>query len=121
MILLLFAAVATDPIVGTWEGSSLCQVRPSPCHDEHVIYHITSTGQRRYRIDAYKLVGGQELFTGPLDVRLDRSGHELAGSNRDRAGVDHPWLFTVDGKHITGRALTAVSGHVFRIIEIDRH
>jgi len=118
--LLLFGAQPLEGIAGTWEGTSLCQIKPSPCHDEHVVYRIKSTGPRQFRVDAYKVVGGQELFMGPLDLQLDESGRNLAGSNRDRSGVDHPWLFSVKGKHMSGRALTAVNGQVFRLIEIDK-
>jgi hypothetical protein len=118
-VLLLFAASA-DPIAGIWEGTSLCQVKPSPCHDEHVVYRVKITGSGLYRIDAYKLVAGQEQYMGPLDVRWDASNHELSGFNRDRTGVDHPWLFTVRGDHISGKALTAAGGRVYRLIELTK-
>jgi len=54
MIALAFflAAAAADPISGTWEGTSLCQVKPSPCHDEHVIYRVTETSVNHYHFDA---------------------------------------------------------------------
>ena len=87
---LLIAAAAADPVAGTWEGTSLCQVKPSPCHDEHVIYRFTKTGTRQYRLEAYKVVNGQEQYMGPIDFSLDASAHLLTGSNRDRAGVAHP-------------------------------
>ena len=81
-------------MAGTWEGTSLCQIKPSPCHDEHVIYRIKTTGQRSYSIDAYKVVGGQEQYMGPLDMLLDRPATNLPARTRDRSGVVHPWLFT---------------------------
>ena len=117
---ILLAAAAPDPIAGTWEGTSLCQVKPSPCHDEHVIYRIRKTAPGRYTVDAYKVVGGQERFMGPLALRLDASGHELSGSNRDRAGVDQPWLFTVRGNHISGKGLIMPGGRVYRLIEVTK-
>jgi hypothetical protein len=119
-VALLLAAAGADPIPGTWEGTSLCQVKPSPCHDEHAIYRIKKTSQRRYQIDAYKVVAGQEEFMGTLAVSLDASGHFLSGSNRDRAGLVHPWLFSVRGTHMSGKALTAPGGQVFRLIEVDK-
>ena len=117
---ILLAAAASDPLSGTWEGTSLCQIRPSPCHDEHVIYRIGKTSARGYRIEAYKLVDGQELYMGPLDMTLDASGHRLSGSNRDRSGTVHPWLFTVQRTHMSGKALTAPGGQVFRLIELTK-
>ena len=118
---MLLAATAADPVAGTWEGTSLCQIKPSSCHDEHVIYRFAKTGARQYRLDAYKVVNGQEQYMGPINFSLDASGHELIGSNRDRAGVVHPWLFTVRGAHISGKALTGPNGQVFRLIEVDKH
>lgn len=120
VLAILVAAAATDPVAGTWEGTSLCQIKPSPCHDEHVVYKIKTTGPRSYRIEAYKVVGGQEQYMGPLDMMLDASGQHLDGSSTDRSGVAHPWLFTVRGKHMSGRALTAPGGQVFRLIEVDK-
>ena len=119
-LLMLLAAVAGDPVAGTWEGTSLCQIKPSPCHDEHVVYKITGTGPRSYRIEAYKVVGGQEQYMGPLDMKLDAAGQRLDGSNTDRSGVVHPWLFTIRGTHMSGKALTAPGGQVFRLIELDK-
>jgi hypothetical protein len=117
---MMLAAVAGDPVAGTWEGTSLCQIKPSPCHDEHIVYQIKSVGPRAYRIEAYKVVAGHKQYMGPIDMTLDASGQLLSGSNRDRAGVDHPWLFTVRGTHMSGKALTAPGGQIFRLIEIDK-
>ena len=116
----LLAAAGVDPVAGTWEGTSLCQVKPSACRDEHVIYRIRKTAAQRYMVDAFKLVEGKELFMGPLDLILDTSGHSLSGSHRDSAGVIHPWLFSVNGAHISGKALTAPGGQVFRLIELTK-
>jgi len=32
----------------------------------------------------------------------------------------HPWLFTIRGTHIGGKALTGPNGQVFRLIEVDK-
>ena len=116
----LVAAAAPDPISGTWEGTSLCQVKASPCHDEHVIYRFKKTAPGHYTLEAYKVVAGQEQYMGPIDMTLDASGQLLSGSNRDRLGIEHPWLFTLRGTHMSGRALTAPAGKIFRLIEIDK-
>jgi hypothetical protein len=46
-VAMLLAAAAADPVAGTWEGTSLCQIKPSPCHDEHVVYRFAKTGTRQ--------------------------------------------------------------------------
>ena len=118
--LVLLAAAASDPVAGTWTGTSLCQIKPSPCHDEQVVYRIANTGPRRYRIEAFKMVAGKEEYMGPLNMRLDASGLHLTGANRDRSGIDHPWLFTVQGTHMSGKALTKPGGATFRLIEVSK-
>lgn len=69
--LLTFAAEPVDvtPAVGTWEGESKCTVANSPCHDEHVVYHIASdkAAHDRLRLDVYKVVDGKQEFMGTLD------------------------------------------------------
>jgi len=117
---MLLAATSADPVAGTWEGTSLCQLKPSPCHDEHVIYRIRKTSPGRYIIDAYKVVAGEEQFMGSLDMLLDPSRRQLRGSNRDRTGVVHPWLFSISGNHMSGKALTSPGGQTFRLIEVDK-
>jgi len=39
--------VPAQSIEGVWKGTSLCQIKDSPCHDETVVYHISkdSTGK----------------------------------------------------------------------------
>ena len=118
--LFLAAAVAADPIAGIWEGTSLCQIKPSPCHDEHVVYRFKKIAPQHYTLDAYKLVNGREQFMGATNFTLDAAGRQLSGSNTDRSGAVHPWLFTVKGTHISGKALTAPNGQVFRLVEVDK-
>ena len=120
VLAILLAASSADPVSGTWEGTSLCQVKPSPCHDEHVIYRIKNISGRHYHMEAYKIVGGQEQYMGPLDLTLDETGHHLDGSNTDRSGVVHPWLFVVNGTRMSGRALSSPGGQVFRLIEVTK-
>jgi hypothetical protein len=53
--------------VGTWRGTSVCLVRPSPCNDEIVVYRIAPTDVAdRLTIDARKIVHGEEQEMGVL-------------------------------------------------------
>ena len=67
----------------------MCQIKPSPCHDEHVVYKIKATGQRTYRIEAYKVVGGQEQYMGPLDMKLDRPSRRALPSIHGCSAATH--------------------------------
>jgi hypothetical protein len=119
-VALLIAAAAADPVSGTWHGTSLCQVKPSPCHDEQVIYEVRFTRPHRYRIDAYKLVAGQRDFMGAIDVTLDAAGTHLDGPVMSHGQARGRLQLTVAGSHMSGRMITS-DGTLYRLIEIDRH
>jgi hypothetical protein len=91
------AAVAADP-VGVWRGTSLCQVRPSPCNDEIVVYRITRAKARdTISVDARKIVNGREEEMGILACRLAALGASFTCSMPN--GV---WRFTLRGDSLVG-------------------
>ena len=57
LILLVGKNVTAQSFEGVWKGTSLCQVKNSPCHDEVVVYYISkdSTGK------SYKMNAGNEM------------------------------------------------------------
>ena len=118
LVALLLAAVAPDPVSGTWEGTSLCQVKPSPCHDEHVIYRISRTGAERYKLDGYKLVNGKELFMGTIEFTFDAGRQELHADVVGSRGSSTADL-KLSGKHLSGN-MTLADGTLFRLIEVDK-
>jgi hypothetical protein len=115
---ILLAVAAADPIAGTWEGTSLCQVKPSPCHDEQVVYRVTKTAPLRYKLDAYKVVGGKELFMGAIDLTFDPAGNALEGAIVGNRGASRVRL-TPKTNHLSGR-LTLGDGTLFRLIEVTK-
>jgi hypothetical protein len=112
---ILLALASADQVAGTWEGVSLCQVKPSPCQDEQVIYRITAL-QPRYRISGYKIVAGSEVFMGLIDVTLDAGGSQLDGAVTG-GGRLH---LGVNGRHLSG-TLTLADGTLYRRIAVDKH
>jgi hypothetical protein len=115
---ILLSAATADPISGTWEGTSLCQVKPSPCHDEHVIYKVTRTAAQHYKLDAYKVVGGKELFMGAIDLTFAPALNRLQGTIAGNRGSSHVRL-NLKGDHLSGR-LTLDDGTLFRLIEVTK-
>ena len=90
-------ATRADP-VGTWRGTSLCQVRPSACHDEIVVYRITRTPARdSLAIDGRRIADGAEVEMGVLGCRLDASSARLTCAIPN--GV---WQFTIRGDSLVG-------------------
>ena len=54
------AASGSSPF-GVWRGTSLCLVRPSPCHDEVVVYRISRVNAGdSLAMDARKIVNARE-------------------------------------------------------------
>jgi len=90
-------AAQPDP-VGTWRGTSLCQVRPSACQDETVVYRITRTTARdSLTIDGRRIVNAAEVEMGVLGCRLDAPSARLTCSIP--SGV---WQFTIRGDSLVG-------------------
>jgi hypothetical protein len=116
---LLLVAATGNPISGTWEGTSLCQVKPSPCHGEHVIYRVKQTAPHRYQIDAYKLVAGQELFTGVVDVAFDPATGLLDGAIASRAKAVAQLRLNLRGARLTGR-MSLTDGTLYRLIDVAK-
>src|SRR5213083_1222295 len=65
-------------LVGTWKGTSICQVKNSPCHDETVVYHISkNTGVDTFYINASKIVNGAEEEMGIVPCVYNKKTNQL--------------------------------------------
>ena len=104
-----------ESVAGTWEGTSLCTVPNSPCHDEHVVYHIKPDPKNatKFSIDADKIVNGQEDFMGTLSCVFTTAKSELYC---DTAG---DWRFTVSGDKMVG-TLHLKDGTLYRNVEVTK-
>jgi hypothetical protein len=97
------AALAQSPTptvnpVGVWRGTSLCQVHPSPCHDEVVVYRITPVRPPdSVSMDARKVVNGQEEEMGVFGCRFTAAAAALACTMKN--GV---WRFVIRGDSLVG-------------------
>ena len=110
---------AKDIIEGTWKGTSLCQVKPSACHDENVVYHISKKSANVYTIQANKIVNGAEEDMGTFDsVVYDETKQTLKFIMKDRQGRSNVWLFKLDGMQMHG-TLTQ-ENTLFRIVELKK-
>ena len=112
---LLIAAAAADPVAGTWEGTSLCQVKPSPCHDEVTVYRIARLETAdSASVDARKIVNGVEQPMGVLTCRLTTTAPQL--TCEFPRGV---WAFTIRGDSLTAE-LRLPDGTKFRDVRAVR-
>jgi len=101
-----------DEAVGTWKGASRCLVKPSPCHDEIVVYHIQAASGDSLVMQANKIVDGKEEDMGSLNCRL--AEHTL--SCEFARGV---WRYQIAGPAMNG-TLVLADGTVFRKVSARR-
>ncbi len=73
------SSVNTDSmLIGTWKGTSICQVQPSPCNDEIAVYHISKgTKPNTYHMRMNKLVNGVEEEMGENDYTFNAASNSL--------------------------------------------
>jgi len=101
-----------NSFIGTWKGTSLCQVKNSPCHDVTVVYYITKgRTDDSCTIRADKIVNGVEEDMGPLFCRFDKTKDELTAITGDAT-----WNFKLKNKKISGTLI--VRNTLYRIVEL---
>ena len=108
------ASAAPDP-AGTWRGTSLCLVRPSPCNDEVVVYYIKRIrGDDSLTIDARKIVAGKEEEMGVIACRFTAANAELRCPLPTAT-----WIFTIRHDSLIGE-LRRSDGTRFRDVRTAR-
>lgn len=100
-------------IPGTWKGTSICQVKNSPCHDEVVVYHISKApGTDSFSVMANKIVNAKEEEMGTIPFKFDRKNNQLIST---AYGL---WTFTVKGNDMEGTLV--YKGELYRIIKVSK-
>jgi len=117
------SGAATDRIVGTWRGTSLCvdlKVAPA-CHDEEVVYEIKPAAGKAdtVTVSADKIVNGERLPMGVIDFTYDDKDATWKGE------VTSPryhslWILKVEGASIKGTAEDLAAKAVIRRIDLGR-
>jgi hypothetical protein len=106
-------AGTTAPVM--WKGTSVCEVKGSPCHDESVVYSVMKgTGRDEFMIAMSKVVGGQEQAMGTLDCEAGADDASLFCRPNDYT----VWLLRLD-KDVMNGTLT-YRGQRYRTIHVTR-
>ena len=110
----------SNSIVGVWTGTSLCQVKDSPCKNEIVVYHIMAgTSKNSFTVQMNKIINGLEEEMGSLDFIYSDSLNNFVGKNYDRLKREAVWTFKMEGPTLKG-TLTVEGGKLYRIIEVKK-
>ena len=96
-------------LVGTWNGTSICQMKNSSCHDETVVYHISKKkGIDTFYIDGNRIVNVAEVGIVILHFVYNKKTNQLRS---DEYGT---WTFNIKGGKLEGTLF--VRGDLFRKI-----
>ena len=111
-----YASLNDTLIIGTWKGTSVCQIKSSPCHDELAAYHL-SKGDKPgiYHIVANKIINGVEEDMGAFDFSFEAGTGTLTYTDEARDAV---WKFKVSGNKMEGTL--HYKGQLFRIIKLTK-
>ncbi len=116
----LVLAADDKQVLGTWEGKSICVIRDSPCHDEHVVYEVASDPQRpgdlKIKIDGFKIVNNEKQFMGTLYCKYAAPTLSCTGNT----GHDDLWIFTVERNTMTGELRIDKDRKLYRTIRVSR-
>jgi hypothetical protein len=107
------ALVKADTLlVGTWKGTSVCQVKNSPCHDETVIYRISkNSGVDTFYINANKIVNSVEEEMGILPCIYNERKNQLISTAYN--GI---WTFDIETAKLEGTLI--FRGDLYRKIKV---
>ena len=100
-------------LIGVWKGSSICQIKNSPCHDETVVYYISKKpGIDTFYINGNKIVNGVEEEMGILPFTLNKKTNQLISTSY---GL---WTFTIKQRKLEGTLVS--KGVLYRIISLTK-
>jgi hypothetical protein len=105
-----------SPVVGEWEGESVCQV-PKPCTTEHVIYDIKQDASGQLTTKADKVVNGERQWMGTLNCIWFAPKLNCPMTNVSRPG---DWVFVLEGDTLRGTLTLRDTRVIFRKITVTR-
>jgi len=115
-ILIVGKTVRAQSFEGIWKGTSLCQIKNSPCHDEIVVYHISkdSTG-KSYDMIANKIVDGKEAYMGTISFTYDNQQKVFVSVDSAR---NARWEFRITGNAMKGTLM--YKGDLYRVVDVKK-
>jgi hypothetical protein len=113
-VLLFGKSASAQSFEGVWKGTSKCQVKNSPCHDENNVYYISNAG-KTYEVNGYKIVNGKEDFMGILVFTYDEKQNAYVSVDKEH---DVKWEFKITDNTMKGTLV--VNGNLHRIVELKK-
>jgi hypothetical protein len=114
-ILLCSFRLPDAPFEGIWRGTSICQVKNSPCHDETVVYHVSKSNSNTYTVQANKMVNNKEEEMGTLNFIYSPANQTYLCKDSVRNAL---WSFKIKESKLEGTLM--VRGELYRIINVSK-
>jgi hypothetical protein len=113
---LLDATDIQDSPLGEWRGMSVCQVKPSGCHDEDSLYRFRTVGRRdgEFELQADKIVDGKPVTMGTSPCTHNASGQLIC-----RVSESATLSFDVRGNEMQG-VFKMRNGTIWRKLTLKR-
>jgi len=109
-------------LVGDWTGESICVGNNPSCHDEKVIYHVSTAADdsTKVSIAADKIVDGKPEPMGVINLKYDARKQTLTGE--DQTPRYHLlWEFTVKGGRMEGTLSILPGKTIARRIKVQKN
>ena len=102
-------------LIGIWKGTSLCQIKSSPCHDEQVVYHISKGDHaNEFKVLMNKVIQGVEEEMGTLVGTFSGNQRELICSPKPNS----IWRFKLTNQKLEGTLY--YNKELYRIISVTK-
>jgi hypothetical protein len=110
------SASTKDSPVGDWRGMSICQVKPSSCHDEDSLYHFKPGSKSgTFELQADKIVNGKPLTMGTSPCNYDAAGQLVCPVTQGGPVL----FFVVKGDEMQG-TMKMPDGTIWRRLTLKR-
>src|SRR6266446_6425186 len=108
-------------LVSDWTGESICIGDNPSCHDEKVVYHISTSANdsTKVSIAADKIVDGKPEPMGTIDLKYDASRQTLSGEAQT-ARYQLLWEFAIKGNTMEGALSILPNKTVARRIKVHK-
>lgn len=118
----IVASGQTSSLVGDWTGESICVGNNPSCHDEKVIYHVSTAADdsTKVSIAADKIVNGKPEPMGTIELKYDASKMTLTGETQT-ARYHLLWEFTVKDGRMEGTLSILPDKTIARRIKVQKN
>lgn len=110
------SATEAAALVGDWHGDSICVVRPSACHDEDSLYHVSPIAEKPgyFSLKADKIVAGKPVTMGIVECH-SQPEKKLLTCDFEQGSLE----FSVDGGTLRG-TMKLKDGTLWRRISLKK-